>query len=219
MFYIYWKRFPFIRILPAFIAGIILGKPFSFIPLIVSLLSILGLAAVIISLKREPSKQSILLYLLLFVVGFTSNRNVTKTLPIAEEVLATATIINTPVEKEKTYQFEVQLQYYDSLENYTTTQSILYIKKDSAAQSLDKGDKIRINAKLSPFTENELPGQFDYRSFMASKGIYFSAYVDSENWSFIAHSIKRLSVAQFAATTREHFIVIIDKYISEEAVV
>ncbi|MCB0501652.1 MAG: ComEC family competence protein [Bacteroidetes bacterium] len=178
---------------------------------------IIILAITIIFLKREPSKQSILLYLLLFIVGFTSNRKISKELPITQEVHAIATIINTPVEKEKTYQFEAQLQYYDSLENYITTQAILYIKKDSAAQALGKGDKIRVNAKLSPFTESELPGQFDYRSFMASKGIYSSAYVDSKKWVFIAHPTKQLSVAQFSATTRNHFTVIIDKYISEEA--
>ena len=217
MFYIYWKRFPFIRILPTFLVGIIIGGYFNTIPFLISIVLILALITSALLLKGKLLEQSIILHLALFIIGFTANQKSIQTIPQAEEVKAIATIISSPEEKEKTYKLKANLQYYNGTAEYTSAKSILYIQKSEEVKSLVAGDKIVIETKLSTIPKPNLPGQFDYNAFMAEKGFYFTAYVTIKNWQLLENATNKFTVQKWSAQTRNHFSDIIDEYISKEA--
>ncbi|MEZ5022359.1 MAG: ComEC/Rec2 family competence protein [Chitinophagales bacterium] len=217
MFNIYWKRFPFIRTLPTFLVGIIIGGYCNAIPFSISIILILALITIVFLLKGKLLKQSMILQLALFTIGFTANQKSIQNIPEAEEVKAIATILSALEEKEKTYKVKGNLEYYNSNEDYTTTKSILYIQKSNEAKSLVVGDQILIETKLSTIPKPSFSGQFDYNAFMAQKGVYFTAYVNATNWQNLGNVDNKLTIEKWSTQTRDHFSGIIDQYISPNA--
>ncbi len=219
MFYIYWKRFPFVRMLPAFLIGIYISQFLTPVNIILPIALSLIVTISIYLLKFKPLKQSYLLHILLFTIGLTVSASTKTEQHFAEsnKINAIATILESLEVKEKTYKTIAKLEYKDKKESYNVTKSILYIKKSEAAQKLTIGDKIQIEAQLSTIPKPSLPGQFDYNAFMANKGIYYTTYIPSDKWAVIESSNRYIQVKQLAEKGRLHFASVIDQHISQEA--
>ena len=216
---IHWKRFPFIRILPAFIFGLILGN-YLILKVPILLIASLILALVITYLSRNFSPfRHFVLHIVLVAAGILliQSRTSSKKAIIPMEVETLATLIELPVEKSKTYKAIVRLDYKNQLNQSETTKSIVYIRKDDEAKNLRVGDQFTATIKLKPIDGPELPGQFNYAKYMHQQGVDYTAFIESGKWD-LTHTIdKRLFIKRWSSSQRLHLSRIIDEEIDKEA--
>lgn len=59
---------------------------------------------------------------------------------------------------------------------------LLYIKRDSASEQLNYGDKIFFKTKLQPTHKPHNPEQFNYQVYLQNNGIFHQAFVKENNW-------------------------------------
>ena len=72
------------------------------------------------------------------------------------------------------------------------------------------GDRIRFNGRLRSVTNFKNPGAFDYRRYMAFKGIWVTAYVNGDRLSVIGKH-QTSSLFQFISKVRDTYSDLIDK--------
>ena len=107
---------------------------------------------------------------------------------ISSNRLWDATIISTPVEKERSV--KVIAQIHNTLSGHPTNEKvILYIRKDTSALKLQHGDRILANTRLERAPPPQNPFAFDNRKFLQRRGIYFTGFVEAGGWSKISESL------------------------------
>ena len=68
---------------------------------------------------------------------------------------------------------------------------ILYMQKDSTANTLQYGDMLLIRAKIHKPSEPKNPYEFDYNKYLMRKGIYGQAYVASQQYIVVEKTSKK----------------------------
>lgn len=104
-------------------------------------------------------------------------------------------ITDNPIIREKTVKVVASLRDNEKSKNIHG-KAVLYFQADSLAKQLQYGDKLIIQAQLSWIGAPKNPQEFDYKSFMKRKGIYFSGYIPAHSWQILSKdrfSIKRIS--------------------------
>ena len=105
-------------------------------------------------------------------------------------------LLETPLEKSKTYQCRVSVSDKDVL---------LYLAKDSLSSLLKIGDEILVSARMNPPRNQEDSQDFDYARYLYYKGISGVAYVPADAWKWIGPK-STLSLKQKALQLREHLM-------------
>ncbi|CAN5541490.1 ComEC/Rec2 family competence protein [soil metagenome] len=59
---------------------------------------------------------------------------------------------------------------------------LIYFEKDSLSLLLNYGDRIFLSVKPAEIPPPSIPGEFDYKTFLANRQIFYRAYVRSDNW-------------------------------------
>jgi competence protein ComEC len=85
-----------------------------------------------------------------------------------------AEIVEPIQEREKSVKLIVSINHQKRL---------LYLKKDSRTSQLKAGDRIETDISFKPIDAPKNPDCFDYRTFMARKGISLTGYGDSTHWN------------------------------------
>lgn len=62
---------------------------------------------------------------------------------------------------------------------------LFYFPKDSAADSLKRGDELLVRTRLSAPVSNGNPDEFDYARYLLRKGVCGTAYVHAGRWRVI----------------------------------
>lgn len=113
-----------------------------------------------------------------------------------------AQIVEVPIKKEKAVRIVANI--YLSETPAFVPKALLYIKNDSAASSLSRGDVLLLDATLLPPSPPKNPASFNYQSFLFRKGIYFTAYLDAHSWLLLEHR-KGFSLSAVASSVQSRF--------------
>ena len=224
-----WTPYPFLRILAAFITGLILAS--NGIPSIHSiensriLVLILFLVALIVSFSRLSSRSFIVGNLSLIVVGllaifrfwsYDEANNPDHLLHFdGHGDTYIASVNSYCVEKEKYFIFETEVEKVLSRDSVFEClgKVQLYIKKGDLKESpLQYGDRIAL--PYSPFRlpTPKNPHEFNYSEYMAGKNIYFQQFVDAGEVKLIENNPSNLLTA-WAFDLRNEFENTIDQNI------
>lgn len=189
------KKYPFVRITLALIAGIV----FSLITEITSIYIILTffcLFAVFLFLHiRSKFSQSIFagiaINLILFSAGavLTSVQNESARLSSGEtkEGLLIGEINADPKTGEKTVSLEVNILAVKNKNSWLSAQgkTLLFLENDQRVAELKPGDKIVFSPQLNEIENKGNPEEFDYKKYLSYNLILSSDYLKSDEWQLL----------------------------------
>ena len=209
-------KYPIIRGLVPYIAGIFLAGFFSFSSynylIILFLLLLFGLIIFLLLCKYFEFLASISIicfsvFFLLLGFLFTNLKNSSVALFSSQKNVSfsgkmTATIVEPPIKKEKTIRTIAKI----CIEDYPSFQplALLYFQNDTAARSLQQGDLLLVQADLRPPDPPKNPYAFDYRKYLSRKGISLMSYIDSRSWLLLKHQ-PRPSLLTVPSTLQSRF--------------
>ncbi len=95
-----------------------------------------------------------------------------------------ATLEEPLVPKQKSYKANVSLSYVDSSRRLIPLRgkAIIYLQLSDTAAQLQYGSQLLMRIKLEPIANSPNPGAFDYARWCARQGIYYQAYLRSNNY-------------------------------------
>jgi competence protein ComEC len=186
-----------------------------FIPgnFIIITLIIIAIACLLISLfynKQLTNKTfGTAIFFALFAIGLILNKNekegITKLEP--EETTFVSTLSDYPVEKENTFMLTVDLNNIISGGEYKRVNGsiLLYQRKDSVVKTFLPGDILLVKCTPLEIVNRGNPDEFDYKSFMKSKGICYYAFTGKKN--ILNHFVpERRKLKHSALIVRERII-------------
>ena len=184
-----YKEIPFLRIIVPLCLGIITGMLFvTGLPIIITLI-ILILTCLILSIFYNSRPVNYFFGIAVFIAFYTAGiilfnnekNNISKLEPEPHTFIST--ISEFPAEKENTYMLTIELnEVISSGKKKNVTGSVLlYHRKDSIIKKMLPGDLIIIRCTPLEIENRGNPSEFDYKSFMASKGIRYYAFTGKKN--------------------------------------
>ena len=210
------SKYPIIKVLFPYIAGIFLASIFPLLPLkylkyfillfIVLVVSFLVLCRIFNAPRRAVTLPFTFSF---FLFGFllTNVKNFTvhffdhqKNAQFGGKMVAH--IMAPPIKKEKTIQVFAKIHHSDIGKNTPT--ALLTFPKDSLSLSLSKNDWLLVDATLSPPRPPQNPDVFDYRSYLQRRGVSLTAFVQPHEWVLLEHP-NRPSVSAAAARLQSVF--------------
>lgn len=223
---IHWNRFPLLRVLIPFIAGISIAfytgsslhipvAVFIFLTGFCGLFSLHGYKWVRYE-RRWIFGIAVTIFFLLCGYEITVER----TAKFKEDFPAKlsnrsrflALRVNEPITvKEKTVKAVVDVLAMgdSSLPGNTVTwhktacSAIAYLEKDSLAQSIKYGDIMVADALLKEVASPQNPYQYDYQTYLARKGVYHQLYVRSQKWRTVSRgNVNAIFQASYAIRDR-----------------
>jgi competence protein ComEC len=188
------KEIPFLRIVVPLCSGIVTGMYYAggFI-LITSLIIIItaGLSLSIFYNSRVTNYlYGVAVSIGFFTCGLILIANEKAGISILEPAQKTFQTIVTdyPAEKENSYMVTLKLEAIAGEGVYMPVKGsiLIYHRKDSLIKTLKPGDLLTIACTPLEIGNRGNPYEFDYKSFMASKGIRYYAFTGKKN--LIAHA-------------------------------
>ncbi|MDZ4072048.1 MAG: ComEC/Rec2 family competence protein [Sediminibacterium sp.] len=199
-----YRKIPFIRILPCFIAGILIQYYFphaAFLPAVVLLISLLLLMIhAFISVRskfRFRKLTATLLYTSLFCIGslLTRERNISyqknwigKYATEAKSILLQFS--SQPIERDKTWKIEANILAFQDQQGWKKASGRILLYIDKRTKGLQKDQQIITEKSLQPITRMQNPGSFDYAAYCARQGIYHSLYLTAKDF-YVAQQTKK----------------------------
>ena len=211
----YIHRYPFIRLLIPWIAGIFCGDHFfdrSWAPLcgILFFGFFAALSFALYFLKRYSLRWcfGIAISALCFTggwLGMTGQLQQAVCSFPKEETVYRVLITDALQPKEHTYLCQALLkERRDTAGIYPIGHTaVLYLQQDSSASRLKSGDELLISARISPPLNNRNFDEFDYARFLMRKGISGTGYVASGKWTILSSSKPPLSSANPSISLRQ----------------
>lgn len=209
---------PFVKILSFWLIGLLSGF---FLPELKYLFLLSGLFFAVLALSKIKSKaypydvySSVLLAHLVILIAFATVPK-TNVLDRNEQQRYLATVLEYPSEKTNSYQCQLRITQSDS--TYFDNQTVIaYFEKNKQASKLQPGDSIVAKSRLQSIQDQDIPFAFDYRGFMANRNIFFSTYIQRENFQLI--STKGHESLKFKAEGfRRHLIGLLKQSIENDA--
>ncbi len=212
------QRTPFFRLLFAVVVGIILYQYWKF-PAWVLAVSLL-LSLVLISgsfLIRNSHTQyrfrwlfgcGIIVLFTTFSYGVCAIKEKQNNFAHADkEGIFLVELTQSPLEKERSYLFEVKIiQYTDSFSTFPSMgKAYMYLQKDSTVSALSSGDRLLVSTEFNTPESMDNPDGFDYAAYLKRKGIGGTSYVSTDKW-IKAGKRDKLSVLLLAHKCREYFL-------------
>ena len=198
-----WHQYPFIRLLIPFIGGIIIATSISFevhIPIVIIGLVLLIYVTGALFFFRKLSYNfrwipGALINLIFLMLGYELTligtpefqpSNISHYSTGHQNYIVQ---VKEPAdEKPNSYKVIAKVLYaVDSgVAQKLSGKVIFYFQKDSAASRIEYGDQLIIHVRLNKISPPQNPGEFNYKRFMANKGIYEQGYVKSSDWKVVA---------------------------------
>ncbi|SJZ33612.1 ComEC/Rec2 family competence protein [Sediminibacterium ginsengisoli] len=194
---IFWKTAPFIRLLPALIAGILCAYYLQ-AGWLICICLLLASAVVLILYRLLPIEKryafrplaGTAIQLLLFTTGILlvcvrqkhdPRKNYTRGMPVL------VTLTENALEKARSYKATADLHafYRDGKWVAEEGKIILYFKKDSTPVLPAMGTKLILYAPLQQVPETGNPGMFDYREYCRMQHIFFQAFINPKDYTVL----------------------------------
>ena len=227
-----WTPYPFLRIITAFIVGILVAK-FQLVEVSMDNYSIYVLPGVIfifllVWFSKIPNRLVIagnlglLLVMLVAVIRFADYREINNPNHIIhshKEIDGYIAEVNSAcVVKEKYFIYEVDVIKVFIDNTFETKQGKvhLYIRKENQLDKpLQYGDKIALNKSPFRLPPPKNPHEFNYMEYMAGRNIYYQQFVDVADIDIIAQG-SAYSVMSWCLGLRNHFGGLIEKHVKGE---
>lgn len=193
------KSTPFAKLIIPLLIGILAGFVFDidiFVAksLLIGLFLFFFIAHFIIKKPKYLIYLSILGYLLIFFLGFylTENQEI-RNQPlhysnliekVDSQYFLYGKIDMTPEKKEKSIKLLVNIIQIHKKSQIKLCHGkvLLYLQKDSSANTLKKGDELLFLSKLAKIPPPQNPGEFDFARFMGNKNIFHQQYLPSNSY-------------------------------------
>lgn len=191
-------RYPYIRLIIPWIAGVFCGDCFfdsSWQPLwgILIFALLVGVCVAFYFLKSYSLRWCFgaAVFALCFTggwVGISWQLHQTDYAFSTKKTVYRALLTDTPPIKERTYLCQAFVkEYHDSSTVHTIERNvILYLEQDSLASRLRRGDEILLSACITAPENGNNFDEFDYARYLLRKGISGTGYVASDNWSLVS---------------------------------
>lgn len=223
----FFRKAPFIRILPCFIAGILIQYYFPhniLLPttiLLIALLLLIVHAFISAKLKfRFRKLTATLLYTCLFCLGtiLTRERNIYYQKDwIGKYTAETKPMLlrfsTQPIERDKTWKIEAGIFAFQDQKTWKKVSGKILVYVDKHTQGLQKDQWINTKKTLQPIAQIQNPGSFDYAAYCARQGIYHSLYLQEKDFYIVEQSKQGKNILVQA---QEYVRTVFDQYIPEE---
>lgn len=190
------KKYPFVRLLLPFIAGIIISLHLSInLYIIYGILSV-SLVFFFILLRNKSFSTDIykgltvnLILLLIGIILCSAKLENSKNESLQNyEGHIIGSVINDPVLSERSVRLNVEIEaikHDDSWYN-TSGRTMLYLTPDEKSRQLKSGSKIIFSPQLSEIRNSGNPHEFDYRRYLSYNLIHTSDFLNTDEWDFFA---------------------------------
>lgn len=196
-----WKQAPFLRLLPAFIVGILLYWWAGAGIRSASIIASCAMALMLCYLRLPDRKKyffswwmGISVYALLvatgIIIGFYRdglNRTAQYSRLIAPADMLVVQVTETPAERPQSYKAVVQVEKI--IRNHRSMdvhgELLLYLRKDSNAALVRYGSRILLQANLQLIPGNANPGGFNYRDYCRFRGIKHQCFASGKQWKLV----------------------------------
>ena len=91
----------------------------------------------------------------------------------------------------------------------TNGKGLIYFEKDSFSNNLNYGDELLVNSQFIAVKPPLNPNEFDYRSFLANRYIYYQSYIKKTQWKRVA-THKGNFIFNTASIFRKHLLKIFE---------
>lgn len=190
-----WSKYPFLRLLPALLLGILLGEalgpcPIARKPLFFILLGMV-LALVLLSRRLKPYRNRWIVgvWMLLTVVFLGWFRqgmvhDADGSVPIGREGLYLARVLEPPVEKERSVKVMLGLRGCrdDNGDQALSGRVMAYFEKSEPALALRYGDLLAFSSAMEPVPPPLNPEEFDYHTYLRRQGVGGRVYLKGDRW-------------------------------------
>jgi len=186
-----FQTYPFIKFLFYLLLGRLLGNQIGwsshfYIPLIIGFLSLMlfYVRPNILSYGSRHWIGIIVSFLFVFIGIVTSPDRQKEVLSCDKPLIFSA--VATKVLKNSGGQQSVLFNCItvDSLRSQSFN-AIAYFKCDIIGKRVLPGDKLIVNTRINPFKETGNPFSFEYSKYMASKGVFYSFYINKPNFIIV----------------------------------
>jgi len=217
-----WSAFPILRALVPLAVGILFGiycPSLHHITLLTGFVGALFLVLLVNQFFNKKISQRHVFGLLqwpLWVLGgllltaiqsqHYHPRHYSRLLENAEGVLI-GEVLTAPKQKSTHVQLELEVSAIklQSQWEQTTGKTMVYLNKDSAAQSLQPGDVVLFQPHFKNVQDRGNPSEFSYREYLSFHLIYQQAYLNSSKWVKIESNPENNLFRQ-ALRLRQHFV-------------
>ncbi len=192
----FFRKVPFIRILPPFIAGILVQyyvPHSSFLSLLILGISLLLLIIHVFIAAQQKFRfrktVALLLYTCLFCLGSILTRERTiayhkdwigKYNTKGEALLLRFT--DHPIEREKKWKVAAEVLAFEENDQWKKATGRIWLYINKQVKGLQKHQIIITRKALQPISSIQNPGGFDYAAYCARQGIYHSIYLKREDF-------------------------------------
>ncbi|MFN8241737.1 MAG: ComEC/Rec2 family competence protein [Bacteroidales bacterium] len=207
------REIPFLRVVPFLCGGIICDHYFQITASILIAISAFTITGLAVSLLVKSLFRNRLFGIFftsaIFITGLWLPRAAMSVNihPTGKDRVFVATVEDYPDEKEKTWMIPAILNGTDRGGRVVTLKAgiLLYIQKDGPRPVLKPGDRISLSCQLSEIRNMGNPDEFNYRSFMNSRGYFYTSFIRSSDLQLVDET-HRSRLKYSALHTREKII-------------
>ena len=190
-----WSKYPFLRLLPALLLGILLGEAVGPCPMEKEPLFFLflGMVLVLALLSRglKPYRYrwiiGVWMFLTLAFLGWFRQgmaHDSQGSVPMGQERWYLAKVLEPPVEKERSVKVMLALRgcRTDEGDQALSGRVMAYFEQSELALALRYGDLLAFSAAVEPVPPPLNPEEFDYRTYLRRQGVSGRVYLQSDHW-------------------------------------
>ncbi len=189
------RKRPFIRLTIPFIVGILIAIFTNFTTLIYTLVLIASLVCFLfLNYKNNFTKNRFVGLLMGIILISTGALLTSVNLEKSHNTKLTnykgfiiGEICKDPKSTEKTIVLNIEIKAIKNNTEWISTagKTLLYLEKNTKAESLIIGDKIVFSPELSEVENKGNPEEFDYKQYLAYNLVYNSDYLEGDDWELL----------------------------------
>ncbi|NJN27075.1 MAG: ComEC family competence protein [Cyclobacteriaceae bacterium] len=223
-----WASYPFLKITPVFMLGILLGEslhiscPSALKLMLLSIASLLFCSLIFWTVGIHFHKNLLALAALLFFgwLGYLDIQasKCTQTPGIEKDSLAnvthyTAIIDNSGDSTGQFIKYKARILYLkkDGAWMELSKSALLFIRKDTLPK-LSYGDELLVQSRPQLVANQQNPEAFDYGLYLQRKGIYLQNFIETSDYSLISAE-KNTSIRYWPQRTGDYLAATITRYI------
>ena len=208
----FFSNNPFVKILGFWLLGLLIARFYPLLLFLFALWIIVGLIWYAKLFRRKRYPFDLIASTLLaaaFVLASAANYRIQHPpLPklSSNEICFLATVLEKPAEKENSFQVKLRIDLAEN-DNLNNQEIIAWLQKSEEAANLSPSDQLFFQSRISRIENRGNPFEFDYRSYLAQQGIYFSCYLKTGKFEKTANH--HFSIQLAAEKFREKLLLIL----------
>lgn len=196
-----WKRSPMMRILPAYIAGVLLEIQLSISPYFSVIGAIVSLLIFIyfhyfkkVVLYSQRYMSGLAGFVLMFMLGIICTQFINPlknerhySYKLNQSDVLIVRVLQDPIEKEKSFKTKAEVIGIKKEEDIIPASGLImvYLKKDSLSNALKVDDMLCITSSPTSVSGPRNPFEFDYKQYLSYHFIFDQVYADQSKWKLL----------------------------------